>query len=178
MSTDAFYKIEQTESAFSSTPTGFASGSPTKKGYFVYQFNSLGTFYYWSGVIESANSIVLRGVIEVEEEKGVDLPLNVMIGGIQGFLFYAYLLSQKRILWLIDFWIQKKNSSTMQFSVHLSISNLLWMHQHWSNVQMVFANFNRQRTTIEMWSYRCANLYSKSKHQSFFFIYHNWLITE
>lgn len=99
MSTDAYYKIEQTESAISTTLSGFASGTPTKKGYFFRQFNSLGTFYYWSGVIESANSIVLRGVIEVVEEKGVDLAINVILGEIQGFLhfFYAQIMSHKKI---------------------------------------------------------------------------------
>ena len=85
------FKIEQTDFPSSTTGStnGFSSGSTaTTSGSFQYQFNSLGTFYYWSGFVDSNGQIALRGVINVQESQDVDLAISVSVGGVQGLCFF------------------------------------------------------------------------------------------
>nr|ACD54600.1 fibrocystin-like protein [Adineta vaga] len=61
------YKIQQLDNAYSTIPTvnGFDSGVATSSGTFSFQFNSLGTFYYWSPLIVPYRDISIRGIIDV-----------------------------------------------------------------------------------------------------------------
>ncbi|UJR08495.1 hypothetical protein I4U23_012761 [Adineta vaga] len=61
------YKIQQVMNAYSTQPSvnGFDSGIATTSGSYFYQFNSLGTFYYWSPMVDDAEVISLRGTIIV-----------------------------------------------------------------------------------------------------------------
>ena len=53
------------------------------KGGFKYQFNAVGTFYYWSGLVDS-NTISFRGIVEVVDGNSKELDINVKLNGING----------------------------------------------------------------------------------------------
>jgi hypothetical protein len=57
------------------------------KGAFTYQFNTLGTYYYWSGFVDSNQMISFRGVIKVGVSVDVTLPVHVTVAGFKGNLF-------------------------------------------------------------------------------------------
>ncbi|CAF3925163.1 unnamed protein product [Rotaria sp. Silwood2] len=61
------YKVQQVANAYATEPlsNGFDSGTATSSGSFSYQFVTLGTYYYWSTVVDQAGIIILRGVITV-----------------------------------------------------------------------------------------------------------------
>lgn len=41
------FKVEQVRNALSEEAIGFTSGESTETGSYLYQFNEIGTFYYW-----------------------------------------------------------------------------------------------------------------------------------
>jgi len=61
------YKVQQVATAYATEPllNGFDSGFATASGSFSYQFDTLGTYYYWSTPVDEADQIVLRGMITV-----------------------------------------------------------------------------------------------------------------
>ncbi|CAF4657274.1 unnamed protein product [Rotaria sp. Silwood1] len=67
LSSPVSYKIQQVDSPYSTTPVqnGFDSGPPTSSGSFSYQFDTLGTFYYWAPNITQSTGYAMRGVIDV-----------------------------------------------------------------------------------------------------------------
>ncbi len=77
----------QVKDAQSYAPIGFTSGSPTATGSFTYQFNQAGTFYYWSGYVESSNQILFRGVVVVSSSLDKQLQIGVQTNGFKGFKF-------------------------------------------------------------------------------------------
>lgn len=85
----AVYKIEQLDTPASTSPSefGFNSGVSTSSGSFIHQFTSTGTFYYWSGFVDSNGLIALRGVINVQDGVDSDLSINLTLDGIQGLSF-------------------------------------------------------------------------------------------
>lgn len=86
------FKIQQTDSpsSTSASTNGFSSGqTPQTSGTFQYQFNTLGTFYYWSGFVDSNGQIALRGVINVQDSQDVDLPINLSVGAVQGLFSFS-----------------------------------------------------------------------------------------
>ncbi len=54
------------------------------KGTFTYQFNAQGTYYYWSGFVDSNKVISFRGVIQVGPSVDVTLPVQVTVAGFKG----------------------------------------------------------------------------------------------
>lgn len=78
------YKIEQVSDAVSITPSGFSSGAPSSSGSFTYQFNNVGTYYYWSGYVDSNGRIALRGVITVTNAKNNELEIDVLVSDVKG----------------------------------------------------------------------------------------------
>ncbi|CAF1351069.1 unnamed protein product [Rotaria sordida] len=62
-----YYKIQQVTNAYSTepVPNGFDSGSATSSGSFSYQFDAVGTFYYWAPNIDQSSGYSMRGVIDV-----------------------------------------------------------------------------------------------------------------
>jgi len=64
-------------------------------GIFTYQFNKLGTFYYWAGAGDSYKD--LRGSIEVVEGLNErELELSVSLGSSKGqfnFFYFSFLIS-------------------------------------------------------------------------------------
>ncbi|CAM4838515.1 unnamed protein product [Rotaria magnacalcarata] len=89
LSTPVYYKIQQVANAYSTEPIpyGFDSGSSTSVGSFSYQFDSLGTFYYWAPNIDQSTGYSMRGVIDVvalePEIMTVETILNNFTGKIQ-----------------------------------------------------------------------------------------------
>ena len=85
LSSPAYYRVQQVDNAYGTTPTsnGFDSGTPTSSGNslilfvskiylidiyigsFSYQFDTLGTFYYWSPNVQQSSGYSMRGVIDV-----------------------------------------------------------------------------------------------------------------
>ena len=54
------------------------------KGTFTYQFNTQGTYYYWSGFVDSNQMISFRGIIKVGVSVDVILPIQVTVAGFKG----------------------------------------------------------------------------------------------
>ncbi|CAF3294041.1 unnamed protein product [Rotaria sp. Silwood2] len=67
LSSPVSYKIQQVDSPYSTRPVqnGFDSGPPTSSGSFSYQFDTMGTFYYWAPNITQSTEYAMRGVIDV-----------------------------------------------------------------------------------------------------------------
>ena len=53
------------------------------KGSFIYQFNAIGTYNYWSGLIDN-DGISLRGVINVGPSIDKYLAISVSVAGYTG----------------------------------------------------------------------------------------------
>lgn len=53
-------------------------------GSFLYQFNTLGTFYYFSGYVDENQKISFRGVVEVVAEQDNELAVDVSVNDIKG----------------------------------------------------------------------------------------------
>lgn len=77
------FKVEQVDSPTSVNASGFTSGTPSAYGSFIYQFNTLGTFYYWTGYVDLAQSISFRGTVVVEANTDKDLDVDVSLNGIK-----------------------------------------------------------------------------------------------
>jgi plastocyanin len=80
------YKVEQVENPSSMVASGFNSGSATSYGSYTRQFTNIGTFYYWSGFVDTNQNIFMRGKVIVESGEDKELAINVTLGGIQGIL--------------------------------------------------------------------------------------------
>ncbi|KAK3107254.1 hypothetical protein FSP39_010348 [Pinctada imbricata] len=62
------YGVHQTADFTSTTTAGFTSGTTqVSSGKYSYQFTSTGKHYYWSGYVDGANLIALRGMVDVSE---------------------------------------------------------------------------------------------------------------
>ncbi|CAF1415369.1 unnamed protein product [Rotaria magnacalcarata] len=61
------YKVQQVANAYATDPlpNGFDSGVAMPTGSFSFQFTTLGTYYYWSTIVDKAGLVSLRGVITV-----------------------------------------------------------------------------------------------------------------
>jgi hypothetical protein len=81
---DINYLVQQVASPTGTTASGFDSGSPSASGSFVYQFNTVGTFYYWSGNVDSNEMISFRGVINVGAAADRELTIDVSLNGFKG----------------------------------------------------------------------------------------------
>ncbi len=81
------YQVVQVKDSDSYSPIGFTSGPPTAVGSFEYQFNQAGTYYYWSGSVESTGQIEFRGVVVVSSFLDVQQELNVKVNGLTGLNF-------------------------------------------------------------------------------------------
>ena len=92
------YRIQQILDVFSTEPLtdGFDSGSATsievvfihllivdRLGSFSYQFNTLGTFYYWSPNVDNQN-LYIRGTIDVVESQSQLLTMEFSSNQTQG----------------------------------------------------------------------------------------------
>jgi plastocyanin len=78
------YRIEQVQDGESYKPIGFTSGPSTAIGSFKYQFNQAGTYYYWSGNVESTEQILFRGIVVVKNSLDKQLQIGVKTNGYQG----------------------------------------------------------------------------------------------
>lgn len=104
------YFVQQVADPTSTTLAGFSSGSPSTSGnqismislnvswnffYFIgsfeYQFNNVGTFYYWSGFVDANGLISFRGVVNVVATTDRELTISVSVNGFSG----NYSLSNK-----------------------------------------------------------------------------------
>ena len=83
------FKVGQVDDPGSTTQVanGFDSGDATPSGSYLYQFNNAGTYYYWSGLVDS-QEISFRGVIQVQAvNKFVNEP-SIKVKNFQGkYLF-------------------------------------------------------------------------------------------
>jgi plastocyanin len=86
---NSFYKVEQVESSISTKKTGFSSGNSTSSGSFLYQFNKLGFFHYWSGYINN-DKFSFRGTIRVEDSLDKQFEIKVQTNGFKGFLIFTF----------------------------------------------------------------------------------------
>ncbi|CAF0814130.1 unnamed protein product, partial [Brachionus calyciflorus] len=78
------FKVEQVKGAFSRDAEGFSSGQATSRGSFSFQFNTPGTYYYWSGYIEPSRVVHFFGTVVVKDVKEVkDLEIKVLQDGIE-----------------------------------------------------------------------------------------------
>ena len=84
-----FYKVEQVESSISTKKAGFSSGNPTSSGTFLYQFNKLGLFHYWSGYINN-DKFSFRGTVRVEDSLDKQLDIDVETNGFKGFFILIF----------------------------------------------------------------------------------------
>lgn len=101
------YKIEQVESPLSTAPlqSGFSSGESTSAGSFSYQFNVAGTYFYWSGFVDSTQTISFRGVIVVEGETDKELEIDVTLSDIKGLYLYLHLFIYTYVFILVYIFI-------------------------------------------------------------------------
>lgn len=59
---DATYRVAQLQDAESFIESGFSSGfSSTPSGTYTRQFQTPGTYYYWSGYIDNSKTVSFRG---------------------------------------------------------------------------------------------------------------------
>jgi hypothetical protein len=82
--TGVSFKVEQIQDASSIFPIGFTSGEATPTGSYSFQFDKAGTYYYWSGYVESSQQIVLRGVVVVLDSFDKELEVFVSLNEFQG----------------------------------------------------------------------------------------------
>lgn len=78
------YSVIQVSDLVKFVSNGFSSGSPTTFGSFQYQFNQPGTYYYWSGFVESSDQIMLKGVVVVQNSVDKLLTIGVSLNGLNG----------------------------------------------------------------------------------------------
>ena len=97
------YKVQQVANGYDTTPLsgGFDSGTATSSGKkirkyrmplfivftigsFSYQFQTLGTYYYWSPAVDSSNQISIRGMITVVSAQPQTLTAKVTSGAFIG----------------------------------------------------------------------------------------------
>jgi plastocyanin len=78
------YKIQQIATPSGVVGSGFDSGDATPAGSFVQQFNTPGTFYYWSTFVDPSGKISLRGAVIVEPSSDQELQISVTQGEFQG----------------------------------------------------------------------------------------------
>ena len=74
------YQVVQVEDENSFISSGFRSGFATAVGSFQHQFNQAGTYYYWSGYVESSYQITFRGIVIVSssnEDKQLELSVSL-----------------------------------------------------------------------------------------------------
>ncbi|CAF4003686.1 unnamed protein product, partial [Rotaria magnacalcarata] len=67
LSSPVYYKVQQVENAYSTTPVsnGFDSGTVSTSGSFSYRFDTLGTFYYWAPNVNPSTGYSMRAAIDV-----------------------------------------------------------------------------------------------------------------
>ena len=53
-------------------------------GTFTFQFNTIGTYYYWSGFVDSNNMISFRGIVNVGPSVDKTLSIGVKVSGKTG----------------------------------------------------------------------------------------------
>ena len=75
------FQVVQVDGATGFSSIGFTSGDPTPTGSFSYQFNQAGTYYYWSGLVETSGQISFRGIIQVSDSSDKELELSVTLNG-------------------------------------------------------------------------------------------------
>ncbi|CAF4171105.1 unnamed protein product [Rotaria magnacalcarata] len=73
------YKVQQVSNGYSTTPlmNGFNSGNASASGTFSHQFQTPGTYYYWSTPVDQSGLISLRGVINVVTAQSQTLAVQV-----------------------------------------------------------------------------------------------------
>ncbi|CAF2963963.1 unnamed protein product [Rotaria sp. Silwood2] len=76
------YKVQQVTNGYSTTPLsgGFDSGNATASGSFSYQFQTIGTYYYWTPAVDQSGLIVMRGVINVVAAQPQTLTVKLSSG--------------------------------------------------------------------------------------------------
>ncbi|CAF4682112.1 unnamed protein product, partial [Rotaria socialis] len=76
------YKVQQAINGYSTTPQtgGFDSGNATASGSFSYQFQTVGTYYYWTPAVDQSGLIVMRGAINVVAAQPRTLTVKVSSG--------------------------------------------------------------------------------------------------
>ncbi|CAF1676308.1 unnamed protein product, partial [Adineta ricciae] len=111
------YRVQQLFNAYGTDPVvdGFDSGSATISGSFSYQFNSVGTYHYWSPSITSNENIIIRGVVNVIPSKSEVWTVEVVSNEHNGNICYSY--CQPINLILIP-------SSNMCFSIYIQFDQL------------------------------------------------------
>lgn len=50
-------------------------------GYYIHQFNDIGTYYFTSGKVDQLNKVEFRGVVIVEAKESLLLPVTVSVSG-------------------------------------------------------------------------------------------------
>ncbi|GFN92114.1 fibrocystin-l, partial [Plakobranchus ocellatus] len=80
---DIGYSIQQTASASDvvSMPGGFSSGAISRVGSFTQRFTVPGTYYYWTGYMNSVETIYFRGTINVVALESHSQVLSVKLRG-------------------------------------------------------------------------------------------------
>ncbi|GFS10808.1 polycystic kidney and hepatic disease-like 1 [Elysia marginata] len=80
---DIGYSIQQTATASDivNMPGGFSSGAISRSGSFTQRFTVPGTYYYWTGYMNSAQSIYFRGTINVMPLVSHSQQLSVQLRG-------------------------------------------------------------------------------------------------
>jgi len=83
----------------------------------LYQFNNAGTYYYWSGLVDS-QEITFRGVIQVQAINKFITEPSVKVNKIEGIIFIKDFLRKNITFKLKHFEFKLKNvdfhSSTME----------------------------------------------------------------
>ncbi|CAF0819146.1 unnamed protein product [Rotaria sp. Silwood1] len=76
------YKVQQVTNGYSTTPVsgGFDSGNATASGSFSYQFQTIGTYYYWTPAVDQSGLIIMRGIINVVAAQPRILTVKVSSG--------------------------------------------------------------------------------------------------
>ncbi len=79
------YKVQQVTTGYTTIPVsgGFDSGNATTSGSFSYQFQTIGTYYYYTPPVDGS-SISMRGVINVVAAQPRTLTVKVSSGGFTG----------------------------------------------------------------------------------------------
>ncbi|KAH9519162.1 Fibrocystin-L [Bulinus truncatus] len=87
---DIGYSIQQTATPYDkeSLSDGFSSGVKTRKGSYTHHFTVVGVYYYWTGFMDSAKSVYIRGKIQVTELHSYSVQLSVKVLGIESKYLY------------------------------------------------------------------------------------------
>ncbi|KAH9519161.1 Fibrocystin-L, partial [Bulinus truncatus] len=87
---DIGYSIQQTATPYDkeSLSDGFSSGVKTRKGSYTHHFTVVGVYYYWTGFMDSAKSVYIRGKIQVTELHSYSVQLSVKVMGIESKYLY------------------------------------------------------------------------------------------